>query len=352
MAQKTAHPAVRFLVALLIVVAVALIAFYVGYVLGMRLAVAPGVLPGLPPPPPPPPFPLPLLFPLPSPPLILPLPLSSRRFSCSLGEICSVRSRTVHRASSRLTRVSRLPGSGCSRDRGARPGAHISRTARSVEAGRPGGEPRSAGGGTFRVVEPVTGRNSGGVPRAARTTQSPEEDEGASRDHRCRERHDRLEPIPGVHRLLLDARLAVHRLPVLLRRRRRLAGGRVLDLQGRPAAHRRQDRDRRLPCSPASCSVPSAWIVYATSCGRPSTLDERRERELDLQMMEQRLGEEPARCAFCGRPRCATTTSSAQRATGACATAVPVVSPAPRPPTWRVCPYCETDVQTRAVRLR
>lgn len=47
MAQKTAHPAVRFLVALLIVVAVALLAFYVGYALGMRLAVAPGDLPGL-----------------------------------------------------------------------------------------------------------------------------------------------------------------------------------------------------------------------------------------------------------------------------------------------------------------
>ncbi len=41
MAQKKAHPAVRFLVALLIVVAVALVAFYVGYVLGMRLAVVP-----------------------------------------------------------------------------------------------------------------------------------------------------------------------------------------------------------------------------------------------------------------------------------------------------------------------
>jgi hypothetical protein len=38
MAQKTAHPVVRFLVALLIVIAVALVAFYVGYLLGMRLA--------------------------------------------------------------------------------------------------------------------------------------------------------------------------------------------------------------------------------------------------------------------------------------------------------------------------
>ena len=41
MAQKKANPAVRFLVALLIVVAVALVAFFVGYLIGMRLAVLP-----------------------------------------------------------------------------------------------------------------------------------------------------------------------------------------------------------------------------------------------------------------------------------------------------------------------
>ena len=45
MAQKRAHPAVRFLVAFLIVIAVAFVAFFVGYLLGMRLAVLPlGVL--------------------------------------------------------------------------------------------------------------------------------------------------------------------------------------------------------------------------------------------------------------------------------------------------------------------
>ena len=38
MAQKKAHPAVRFLVALLIVIAVAAVAFFVGYLIGMRLA--------------------------------------------------------------------------------------------------------------------------------------------------------------------------------------------------------------------------------------------------------------------------------------------------------------------------
>jgi hypothetical protein len=37
MAQQRAHPVVRFLVALLIVVAVAAVAFFVGYLIGMRL---------------------------------------------------------------------------------------------------------------------------------------------------------------------------------------------------------------------------------------------------------------------------------------------------------------------------
>ena len=37
MATKKAHPAVRFLVAFLIVIAVAAVAFFVGYLIGMRL---------------------------------------------------------------------------------------------------------------------------------------------------------------------------------------------------------------------------------------------------------------------------------------------------------------------------
>jgi len=37
MAAKKAHPAVRFLIALLVVVAVAAVAFFVGYLIGMRL---------------------------------------------------------------------------------------------------------------------------------------------------------------------------------------------------------------------------------------------------------------------------------------------------------------------------
>ena len=47
MAQKKAHPAVRFLVALLIVIAVAFVAFFVGYLLGMRIAVVPPPLVGM-----------------------------------------------------------------------------------------------------------------------------------------------------------------------------------------------------------------------------------------------------------------------------------------------------------------
>jgi hypothetical protein len=44
MAQKKANPAVRFMVAFLIVVAIALVAFFVGYLIGMRLAVLPLVV--------------------------------------------------------------------------------------------------------------------------------------------------------------------------------------------------------------------------------------------------------------------------------------------------------------------
>ncbi|MBE3035287.1 MAG: hypothetical protein IMZ74_19095 [Actinobacteria bacterium] len=47
MAQKKAHPAVRFLIAFLIVIAVAFVAFFVGYLLGMRIAVVPPPLVGM-----------------------------------------------------------------------------------------------------------------------------------------------------------------------------------------------------------------------------------------------------------------------------------------------------------------
>ena len=47
MAQKKAHPVVRFLIAFLIVIAVAFVAFFVGYLLGMRIAVVPPPLVGM-----------------------------------------------------------------------------------------------------------------------------------------------------------------------------------------------------------------------------------------------------------------------------------------------------------------
>jgi F0F1-type ATP synthase assembly protein I len=47
MAQQKANPAIRFLVALLIVVAVAFVAFFIGYLLGMKLAVLPPALLGI-----------------------------------------------------------------------------------------------------------------------------------------------------------------------------------------------------------------------------------------------------------------------------------------------------------------
>jgi len=45
MAKKGTNPVVRFLVALLIVLAVALVAFFVGYLIGTRLA---GIVPPAP----------------------------------------------------------------------------------------------------------------------------------------------------------------------------------------------------------------------------------------------------------------------------------------------------------------
>jgi hypothetical protein len=47
MAQKKAHPAVRFLVAFLIVIAVAVVAFFVGYLIGEKLAIVPIALPAI-----------------------------------------------------------------------------------------------------------------------------------------------------------------------------------------------------------------------------------------------------------------------------------------------------------------
>jgi RNA polymerase subunit RPABC4/transcription elongation factor Spt4 len=88
---------------------------------------------------------------------------------------------------------------------------------------------------------------------------------------------------------------------------------------------------------------PIGWIVYAIA--RPSEyLSDRRVRELDMQVMEQRLND--SRCAYCGSPvredylvcpscggRLRTQCRSCRR---------------PLAPTWRVCPYCETDTHPAA----
>jgi RNA polymerase subunit RPABC4/transcription elongation factor Spt4 len=85
---------------------------------------------------------------------------------------------------------------------------------------------------------------------------------------------------------------------------------------------------------------PLGLIIY-TIVRPPELLVDRRERELELQMMEQRLAED-ARCSFCKTPvkddylvcptcgrRLRTTCPSCRR---------------PIEPQWRVCPFCESDV--------
>lgn len=89
---------------------------------------------------------------------------------------------------------------------------------------------------------------------------------------------------------------------------------------------------------------PIAWIVYAIA--RPAeTLADRRVRELDTQILEQRLnGEE--RCSYCKAPvrddylvcpscgrRLRTQCRSCRR---------------PLEASWKVCPYCETDTHPAA----
>jgi RNA polymerase subunit RPABC4/transcription elongation factor Spt4 len=86
---------------------------------------------------------------------------------------------------------------------------------------------------------------------------------------------------------------------------------------------------------------PLGLVIYAIV--RPAELlEERRERELEMRMMEQRLMDEQV-CSFCKTPvkddflvcptcsrRLRTTCSSCRR---------------PIEPQWRVCPFCETEVR-------
>lgn len=86
---------------------------------------------------------------------------------------------------------------------------------------------------------------------------------------------------------------------------------------------------------------PVGWIVYAIA--RPSEyLDDRRVRELEMQMMEQRLREESL-CLYCKTPLCddyLVCPSCGRRVRSQCRSCR-----RPLEPTWRVCPYCEADAR-------
>jgi len=85
---------------------------------------------------------------------------------------------------------------------------------------------------------------------------------------------------------------------------------------------------------------PLGLIVYAI-VRPPELLADRREQQLEMQMMEQRLVE-VSRCSFCKTPVrddylvCPT---CARRLRTTCASCGKPIEP-----SWRVCPYCETDV--------
>lgn len=93
---------------------------------------------------------------------------------------------------------------------------------------------------------------------------------------------------------------------------------------------------------------PIGWIVYAIA--RPSEyLDERRVRDLDLQMMEKRLSEDP-RCAYCGTPArddylvCPSCHRRLRQQCQSCGR--------PLEANWSVCPYCETETPSASVASR
>jgi hypothetical protein len=85
---------------------------------------------------------------------------------------------------------------------------------------------------------------------------------------------------------------------------------------------------------------PLGLIVYAI-VRPPELLADRDERELEMQMMAQRLNED-SRCSFCKTPVkddylvCPTCGRRLRSTCGHCGK--------PLEPSWRVCPYCEADV--------
>ncbi len=85
---------------------------------------------------------------------------------------------------------------------------------------------------------------------------------------------------------------------------------------------------------------PFGLIVYAI-VRPPEYLDDVRERELELRMMEQRLAEEQ-RCSFCKTP-----VRDDYLVCPTCGRRLRTVCPScrrPIEPQWRVCPFCEKDV--------
>ena len=85
---------------------------------------------------------------------------------------------------------------------------------------------------------------------------------------------------------------------------------------------------------------PIGLIVYAI-VRPPEYLDDVRERELEVRMMEQRLSEEQ-RCSFCKTPVrddylvCPTCGRRLRTVCRSCRR--------PVEPQWRLCPYCEAEV--------
>lgn len=84
---------------------------------------------------------------------------------------------------------------------------------------------------------------------------------------------------------------------------------------------------------------PLGVVVYAI-VRPPEYLDDVRERELEMRMMEQRLSEE--RCSFCKTP-----VKDDYLVCPTCGRRLRTVCPScrrPVEPQWRVCPYCEAEV--------
>jgi RNA polymerase subunit RPABC4/transcription elongation factor Spt4 len=89
---------------------------------------------------------------------------------------------------------------------------------------------------------------------------------------------------------------------------------------------------------------PLGALVY-TIVRPPEYLDDVRERELEMRMMEQRLASEE-RCPFCRTPTredylvCPTCGRRLRTVCHSCRR--------PVDPQWRVCPYCEAEVHSGA----